>query len=253
MLEEAGDEIHKPSRVSQDLDSAPTYSLRIYSTAIINALRSVVQYYPNQDLSGSTIEVRWPYPILVHHYDALREFKSKCDAKDLNELCAREKDASVHITSLLSFLDDNIMERVRAEEKRLENGFHTFENSWIMYKPGSTVIVRDLNSKWRAMVISTVTGGIYQNQTTPWIIIGWRLEFDGTYLGRCQTDINLSKFDGERHFGTNTVFVHYRARIEHEEAEKLITYGKMYCGLLMRQCRQHTGKSVFHPYNEVRR
>lgn len=245
-------EAMKERSAGQNLDSAPSYSLRIYSLAIINALRSVVQYYPSQDLSGSAIEVKWPYPILVHHYDALQQFQVNCDAKNPNELCAREKDASVHITQLLGFLDENIMERVRAEEERLKEGFHTFENLWIIFKPGTTAVFRNLHSEWKAMVISHVAGGIYQTLTTPWRVIGWHLEFDGKYLGRRSSEMSIYPFDGEVSWKGGKIFIHDRERIEDKEAEELITYGKMYCDLLMKQCRQHTGRSVIHPYNEVR-
>lgn len=251
-LEQAREALNEPS-AGQNLDSAPSYSLRIYSPAILNALRSVVQYYPSQDLSGSTVEVKWPYPILVHHYDALQQFKANCDAKDSNELCAREIDASAHITRLLNFLDENIMERVRAEEERLADGFHTFENLWIIFKPGSTTVFRNLHSEWKAMVISHVIGGVFQTLTTPWKVIGWHLEFDGKYLGRRSYEMNIYPFDGEISWKGDKIFIHDRERIEDEEAEKLISYGKVYCSLLMKQCRKHTGRSVIHPYNEVRR
>lgn len=249
-IQQAREALERPS-AGQNLDSAPSYFLRIYSSAIINALRSVVKYYPSQDLSGSTLEIKWPYPILVHHYDALGKFKEDCDATVPNELCDREKDASAHITHLLRFMDENIMERVRAEEERLEEGFHTFENLWIIFKPGSTVVFRDNRSEWSAMVISNVTGGIYENVTTSWKINGWHLEFNGTYLGRCHNGMNISPFDGEMTWKGNTIFVPDRENIEHEETEKLISFGEMYCGLLIRQCRQHRGKAVMHPYNEV--
>lgn len=251
-LEQDREALKEPS-AGQNLDSAPSYSLRIYSPAILNALRSVVQYYPSQDLSGSNIEVKWPYAILVHHYDALQQFKANCVAKDPDELCAREKDAYAHITQLLNFLDENIMERVRAEEERVEEGFHTFENLWIIFKPGSTAVFRNLHSEWKAMVISHVIGGIYQTLATPWKVIGWHLEFDGKYLGRRSYEMNIYPFDGEISWKGDKIFIHDRDRIEDEEAEKLISFGRMYCDLLMKQCRQHTGKSVIHPYNEVSR
>ncbi|KAG6354620.1 hypothetical protein INS49_004638 [Diaporthe citri] len=225
-LEQAREALQEPSE-GQLLDSAPSYSLRIYSSAILNALRSVVQYYPSQDLTGSTIEIKWPYPILVHHYDVLQKFRANCDAKDPDELCAREKDASAHIAHLLRFLDDNIMERVWAEEERVKKGFHTFDNLWINFKPGSTVLFRTLQSEWEAMVVSHVTGGIYQNPTAPWKVNGWQLEFDGKYLGRRVGEITPFPFDGEKSFKVDTIFVPDRDRIENEEAEKLINYGKI--------------------------
>lgn len=242
----------KGRSAGQGGDSAPSYFLRIYSSAIINALRSVVHYYPSQDLSGSTIEIKWPYPILVHHYDVLHEFKAKCDTKDLNDLCVREKDASAHLTHLLGFMDDNIMPRVRAEQQRVQEGFHTFENQWIVFKPGKTVVMKDTAGKWRAMVVHSVTGGIYQNSTAPWEVLGWHLGYDGKFLGRVTYRMNLATFDGLQSFGGDTIYVSESEDFEVKELKDLISYGKMYYSLLRRQCRYYKGKVVLHPYNEVR-
>lgn len=245
-------EVLRKQLAGKDVSSAPLYFLRIYSSAIINALRSVVQYYPSQDLSGSIVEIPWPYPVLVHHYDELRKFRAKCDDKYPNELCLREKDASAHLTHLLRFLDDNIMERVRAEQERMREGFHTFENEWIAYKPGDTVVIKNVNSKWKAFVVSCVTGGIYQNSTDPWIVSGWSLEFDGRFLGRRSHSMTLAPFDGVNSWKGIRFFVSDRENLEGRALEELISYGEMYFGLLSRQCKHHKGRSVYHPYNEVR-
>ena len=55
--------------------------LNLYSTSIINALRSVVKYYPSQDLSGNPVKIHYPYAVLVHHYDELSVFRDACAAK----------------------------------------------------------------------------------------------------------------------------------------------------------------------------
>ena len=75
----------------------------------------MVQYYPSQDLFSNPLVVKWPYPILVHHYDELAAFRDSCAARDPTELCVREADAPEHIDLLLNFLDDNIMTAVRME------------------------------------------------------------------------------------------------------------------------------------------
>lgn len=250
-LDQGQDALQEQS-ASQSLNSAPSYFLRIYSSAIINALRSVVQYYPSQDLSGPTIEIKWPYPILVHHYEALHDFKASCDAKDSDELCVYEKDASAHLTHLLVFLDDNIMERVRAEQDRLKEGFQTFENQWIVFKPGNTIVFRDIEGKWKAVVVQSVTGGTYQNSTAPWKVVGWHLQYDGRYLGRVTHEMVLAPFDGVTSFKGVRYSVIDREQIKGEQPEQLISYGEMYFSLLMRQCRYHEGKVVLHPYTEVR-
>lgn len=236
----------------QSADSAPSNFLRIYSSAINNALRSVVQYYPSQDLSGSVIEIQWPYPILVHHYDALHKFKANCDAKVPDKLCILEKDASTHLTHLLTFLDDNIMERVRAEQERVKEGFHTFENQWIVHKPGDTVVNKNIRGQWRPMVVQSVSGGIYKKSIASWNVVGWNLQFDGRHLGRATQGIEITPFDGVASFRHNTVYLGDGKELEDKKLEELISYGEKYFRLLTRQCRYHKGETVVHPYNEVK-
>lgn len=239
------------SPANQALTSAPTFVLKIYSSAIINALRSVVQYYPSQDLSGTSIEIKWPYAILVHHYGALHAFQEHCKKSDSKMLCVREKDAATHLTHLFRFMDDNIMERVRAEQERLKQGFFTFENLWVRYKPGTSIVFSSLHSGMSACVISGVSGGIYQNPSTGWLIKTWSLAFDGRYLGRKEKEIRYLPFDGQVRLSQHEIFISDRERMEGEAVEQVISYGRMYYNLLTKQCRHHKGRSLVFPYTEV--
>ncbi len=120
--------------------STPSHSLRIYSAAIIHALQSIVQYYPGQDLTGDAIDMPWPYPILVHHFDELTKFREQCMAKPSSQLCVREREVPEHLELLLRFLDTGIMVDVRAEQERNRNGFYTWEGYWVAMKPGITIL-----------------------------------------------------------------------------------------------------------------
>lgn len=246
----------KPSQesswIGQNSASAPSYSLRILSIAIINALQAIVEYYPGQNLSGNAVEVAWPYAILVHHYDELQKFKITCQSKEASELCAREKNAPEHIDHLIKFLDENIMERVIAEKNRVKKGFHTFEDIWVTYKPGRTVGDLTNQQQWRPYVISEVIGGSFVNPPTSWTIRGWTLEFDGTNVGRSAYTIEISRFDGEAELAKNTCFVDDEFDIDKGVLRDNAVYGEMWYKLLKKQCRDHVGKSLEFPYNEVR-
>ncbi|KAJ4410998.1 hypothetical protein N0V82_009102 [Gnomoniopsis sp. IMI 355080] len=239
------------SWLGQSSASAPSYNLRIRSMAIINALQSVVEYYPGQNLSGNTVEVPWPYAILVHHYDQLKDFKSKCQSKGVSELCVREKNAPEHIDHLIEFLDENIMERVIAEKSRLRRGFYTFEDIWVAYKPGRTVADLTDEDKWQPYVISEVTGGIFAKPTMPWRIRGWALTFDGRYVGRYERTMNISRRDGERDLTNDTRFVDDETDIDKGVLAENVAYGEMWYKLLEKQCRNHKGNSLEFPYNEI--
>lgn len=239
------------SRIGQSSASPSSIILRILSVAIINALQTIVEYYPGQNLSGDVVEFAWPYAILVHHYDELKDFKTKCQSVDISELCAREKDAPEHIDRLVEFLDENIMKSIRAERTRLAKGFHTFENFWIPYKPGRTVGTFTDRGEWQPYVVSEVTGGILENPPVPWIIKGWRLKFNGTYVGRCKYSMEIPRFDGEKEFAEHTDFVDNLEDVNKGVLKQNVAYGEMWYKLLRKNCRNHIGKSLEFPYNEV--
>lgn len=139
--------------------AAPTLYLRIYSVAIIHALRSVVRYYPQQDLSGDIVEVTWPFPVLVHHFDELRDFREACIKKDQSEACIRERHVDTHVGLLLDFLNEELMDNVRSEKELTKTRHRTFDYLWASLKPGTTVYteIRE-GPRWLPGVIHSVSG-----------------------------------------------------------------------------------------------
>lgn len=188
----------------------------------------MVEYYPSQDLAGAVIVINWPYSILVHHYEKLHEFKSSCETKGPTDLCVRERDASEHIDLLLRFLDDNIMEHVRAEEERFKKSYITFENFWLFYKPGRTIIEMDTHKQWNSYVVSSITGGIFENPVAPWTMHAWRLAFDGEDLGRVAYTQIIGPSSGEIEWQRHTHFVDDWEKIEGDESTKLVRDGEKY-------------------------
>lgn len=237
----------------------PRRLLRIFSPAIINALQSVVRYYPDQDLTGDTVEVHWPYPVLAHHYDELKEFAETCMTKTSDQLCERERDAVSHISALLQYLDDEIMDSVRTERERNKRGFYTFEWYWVGQSPGTTIlqtIVEDKNVE--RLVVYSVSGGIFDYPTSDWKTIYWNINFDGTYLGRSFKNIGPTrKFDGEAPMNSNTFrIVGFGETVNYDgphsdTLKELVNQGKIYWSLLKKQCRYHSGKARQFPYNKV--
>lgn len=243
------------SRSAEPVTSlSPSKSLRIYSIAIINALQSIVQYYPGQDLSGDVIVVSWPYPILVHHYNELTKFRETCAGKDPSELCLREKDAYEHIGLLLQFLDKGVMVDVRAEQERNRNGFFTWEGIWVALKPGVTVLNGlSTSTEFDVGVVHSVIGGVFSNPQTPWTVVKWSMMYDGEYLGRQTQAVNREKFDGEKEMGDTIVVddCSDEAIQKRENLMELVKHGKMYWNFLRKQCRYHKGKTTEFPYNTV--
>lgn len=232
--------------------SSPSYLLRIRSPAVIHALQSVVQYYPGQDLTSYPILVSWPYPILVHHYDELREFSEECARKDPSDRCIREECAREHIGLLLDFLDKTVMEKVNEEKERNKRRFRTFEWAWVVWKPGTTVLwtSRDEAGIWRGSVVHSVTGGTFQSPPSAWEIRRWQLTYDGTYLGRHLSVIEDVKYDGESDM-TDGERIVTDGDFMDEIVTKNIKYGETYWKLLQKQCKCYKGRTTDFPYNEV--
>ena len=237
--------------------TTPSYHIHIRSHAIINALRSVVQYYPEHDLSGDSLDVKWPYPILVHHYDELTKFREDCAKMKRSDLCVREKDVDEHLGLLLQFLDEHVMEDVNREKERNKKGLQTFEWTWISNKPGTTKMERTIEDRnWKTSVVHSIEGGIFNNPPTRWLFTSWKFCYDGTFLRRVKLITATLSFDGEREISEYGRFINCDEELTDnnladEEVAKKVKYGELYWQLLQEQCKYHKGKTVAFPYNEV--
>jgi hypothetical protein len=236
---------------------APSYFLRIYSWAIINALRVVVEYYPEVNLNGDVIELNWPYPLLVHHYDELREFQERCQSTDASELCEREKDAAEHLRLLLEYLDTHVMEKVKAEKKRNSEGSTTFDYEWVAWKPGTTVMTKYRSSdNWIIGVVHSCKGGIFVNPPENWNYVLWNLKYDGKRLIRQRCVVQAAPFDGAKPMEITIDRSNYddasmkKIMEQQSSIKEAVEVGEMYWDFLKPVCKEYKGASWKNPANE---
>lgn len=248
---------------------ASSRSLKIYSVPILNALRSVVRYYPSQSLTGNNVVVNHPYPILCHHYDELSEFRRQCLSRSPKDLCDREQDATTHIELLLDWLDTHIMSGVREEMERNKRGAYTWAWSWVRLRPGSTVISRTLGDRTpRAHVIESVRDGPLEQNSALMLVDVWWLEWDGSLFSRVSRTINTGAFEGEReskdelHSGPQALGRRLRVltpkELENPEAleesiQSLVRRGASYWQTTSKLIRWYRGEGADAPHNMVSR
>ncbi|KAJ8127738.1 hypothetical protein O1611_g5897 [Lasiodiplodia mahajangana] len=91
-----------PTQVLSTIIALPAYSIHLTSPAIIDALRSVVQYYPTEDLTGNIV-VNWP---------GIAQFGDRVRKADERELWKTEKRAYKDLGLLLRYLDKSVMSGV---------------------------------------------------------------------------------------------------------------------------------------------
>ncbi|KAK2776168.1 P-loop containing nucleoside triphosphate hydrolase (ATPase) [Colletotrichum kahawae] len=233
----------------------PTYSLRIHSVALINAIQSVVRYYPGQDLSGEYINIPWPYPVLVHHFDELQQFRQDCLSKVRDKICIREINAAEHLRILLQYLEEQVMRDVREEQERNKRGLETFDWAWVPRKPGLTLLIKGVGDvDWHPMVVHSLTGGTLDNPPSPWRIRTWELAYNGYVVKRVWSHqvLVVPKYDGEREmlgYGRTKVFDPTTSDqfLSDEAALELIQNGKRFAEMLKPRCYQHRGETASRP------
>ncbi|KAF4465891.1 ATPase [Fusarium albosuccineum] len=240
---------------------APSCGVRIYSANIINAIQSVVKYYPGQDLTGDSVLVEWPYPILVHHYEKLEGFLSEVNKLAPDKRCSRERNVNEHLRLLLDYLDDNVMPGVREEQERNARGFYTFQWLWVSMKPGETLIAQlKGHSEPSAMVIHSLEGGIFANPSQPWKVRYWRMNFNGECLGREMGTSRHGKWDGEIGFQSYRRFLSFTEKkdgkipddLESDDViRRFLCRGETYWKLLTKQCQWYSGETADFPYNQI--
>lgn len=234
----------------QELLNTPTTAIRILSPAIINALRSVVDYYPDLDLSGEVI-IQRPYCVLVHHYEEIKGYADARAAKTPDELCIREQGVVSHLTKLLEFLDDSVMSAVRAEMARNKDGFWTFEYAWVRMKPGKFLYHVVRMGKLFNAVIHSVKGGVLLQQAGDWNIHLWSQKYDGRRVGRKRRSFALTRWEGARPCKIRIFDYKDLVETKDENIARQILYGESYWQLLQKQCRYHKGEALRFPNNEV--
>ena len=63
------------------ISSAGIPTLTIYSKALLDVIRDVVQYYPYYNLAGDTLVIEEPYEVLVHHFEKLENVRAQIKSR----------------------------------------------------------------------------------------------------------------------------------------------------------------------------
>ncbi|KAF2091476.1 hypothetical protein K490DRAFT_32941 [Saccharata proteae CBS 121410] len=219
--------------------------MRIMSKAIINALHTVVEYYPGQDLTGDVFVIEKPYAILIHHETELARYREQVASRASDELCVRERDADRHLGVLQDFLAEHCMPAVRIERSRNIISRETYDMKWLTLKPGSTIMLRYGTTTERRGVIvhSLIDKGVRLD------LLIWSLTFNGLFLGRHLETVTIAKFDGERSMQEIPIDIYQRPRTK--KISYMIERGERFWSLLQKQCKHYKGKTIDFPYNEI--
>ncbi|KAH8903522.1 P-loop containing nucleoside triphosphate hydrolase protein [Coniochaeta sp. PMI_546] len=195
--------------------------IRIHSQMLINAFRAVIDfYYPGQDFIRDTVEFRDPYRFLFHHRDKLKWYKDnhppQHDQK-YREVCNQ------HIDILLTELDKLMGKRYRQEEERIKRGVITFENLWMIFKPGEKMFAKaaEPEQTWPSLLVD-IRGGIFKGKEKPYWVHVWFVFFNGVTFERMRDRGAIRPFEGEKEI---TSLMTYPQQFHKDTDEDRARYG----------------------------
>ncbi|KAI9664612.1 MAG: hypothetical protein M1821_006058 [Bathelium mastoideum] len=231
--------------------------LRINSVAILDALRSVVHYYPGLDLRGSSTELPHPYSLLFWHQKQLEDYRQAFspDRGDV-ESCHRGENTYEHLGLLLECLENELGESVREERARHKRDVPvaTFEMLWLLFQPGTDVYCdRYKDGVTDSYVVSGMTVDKKGDHALKYTIHMWNLRFDSYQIGPNIVGMTIDPFDGEKEIGKLEVFPAEYATTEINGAsaasmrQELEDRGRMYYHLTVPRCMFFDGLTTSFP------
>ncbi|KXH45576.1 ATPase [Colletotrichum nymphaeae SA-01] len=206
----------------------------IHSPHLINALRAVVAYYPHVNLLGDTVAIDAPYRVIVHHLDALRQYRFHQPASHSTEYARLTAN---HIDVLLSFIDQAVGESIRTEQERHSRNVPvaTFQNYWMALKPGEVIYVNH-DDLWEPHVISSTFQDVTLSGRNRHLqVIAWVLEMGHNRMNRKMSQFTIPSWTGEQIIPSLKIIP---ARFFQDDPQamlqKQLRLGKLYWELLQR-------------------
>jgi hypothetical protein len=232
--------------------------IEIMSPAVLEALRSVVEYYPGENLVTRSIRVYWPYPMLTHHDEALEQYQKKFEEPNCTKPDCSGQYASEHIGIIREFVHKSTGVSIAEELKRHERGFASFEMLWLLYKPGDDVLWdRFTYGEYEPWVIRTIDWVVTDGTIQSYSITLWNMNVDSVFIGPCNTTFFISPFSGEREisslrmFPFNCLKKDNKGRSPEEVKNSLIERGKVFFKLRTKGCWDFRGHTTFFPRHSV--
>ena len=222
----------------------------VNSPMILQALRAVVDYFPGYSLwEGQLKSMRYPYFLITHHRERLREYKTQHPSgDDLDHV----KECNLHIDELLSFMDREL-EKPLEYEKRWAEGelMISFNMLWLLFKHGLELYAHDGDhlDPYICQWCDYPTDKVDEYKIT-----AWNIDFDGSTLGRSRRDFHIKRFLGDKKITALSVFPSkfYDRKLGENFRTQRIESGKKFCNISkMPSYMEYTGTTLNTPRQKV--
>jgi hypothetical protein len=229
--------------------------VRIYSRAIVNALQSVVNYYPYGPIVGHPINIYEPYAILVHHWELLEKFRDNFhpDKTGTPHTDCKVADTYEHLGYLLDFMERNLRDKVNREYQRWKEPIPkvSYEMLWLLLTPGIDVYNdEDENGVHEPWVVSKVSfgpSGILNKAWDQYEISLWNLVGDEDSIQPCEKEFTIPRFHGEKPIRDLIIFPCNYLENHEQRKQKMIERGKSFFKLRQNRCMYYDGEGDAFP------
>ena len=183
----------------------------VHSEILLALLRSISTYYPDQNMTGTSIMFAEPYPWLLHHLLGLKALMDK----DLSEpgllppaaeVGMKESDvpgeAKRQLNLLLQFLQPTAEDVALPVEKLLarDTPLVTFDTVWYLFRPGTEIYIKTLDM-WHAAIVKSCHHKPIESREKKqpvYKVHYWNLSCDGEELGRYGDSDDITAFEGQK-------------------------------------------------------
>lgn len=167
-----------PKSENLEISSIGETEMQIRSSALIKALRALVDYYPSQQLTGRIVTVPEPYHLLLHHHRKELIQALQPETTNLRGSLIHERPDQKTVV-FLAFLNSKYAKKIEEEERRHMNSppTATFEMLWMLLKPG-TKVYYEVEWELAAFVVKEVKPNRPSNPNDYSVEL-WSLDFDG--------------------------------------------------------------------------
>ena len=240
-----------PFVIGEDFFARVTWptNIRIFSPQLRSVLRSLIKYYPSLDLETKEMILIQPFSPLFHYWD---DFQSILNAFRSGNSSTRiinpenGSDATIdcdqttydHLGVLLTSppVIKEFTTVIGPERELHAKGFATYNNLWLLFRPGNTVFTL-VRGQLAGFVVENSFHVSRQNSSSPsflpnamdrWSLKLWNLAYDNGKLTRQSYTFYINRYYGEKRITDLPVFP--VALMNDNEAKKgaLIQRGQRY-------------------------
>lgn len=182
--------------------------INILSPAVAEALRCVVDYFPNLDLSGNVIKIQEPYSVFIFYEKELTEYRERAERlAAAGDVSCPNRWASKHIGIVQDFVRQKVQKDVDTERARHARGYATFEMLWLLYKPGSDVYydIYDV-AEHEPYVVSSAEFELDNGAISSYDFKLWNMNATSHWVGPAEYELTLQHFAGEKRIPSLRVY-----------------------------------------------